>query len=140
MAGIILEMKYNTVMQNASLFTLQGTVIEGKKRGKGLGFPTANFFVKTDLPTGVFISYTVVDNKQYESLTFIGTAKTFNENEFQAETYLLNFNENLYGKTVIVKILKKLRDNLKFASKDELIAQMKKDKQEAEEYFSKNGN
>ncbi|MDP3758687.1 MAG: riboflavin kinase, partial [Candidatus Daviesbacteria bacterium] len=61
--------------------------------------------------------------------------KTFNEKKFQAETYILNFNQNIYGKWISVKLLKKIRNNKKFNSAKELIVQMKKDKAVTEKYF-----
>lgn len=120
------------------LFILEGTVSDGKKRGKDLGFPTINFPADPSLPEGIFVSHAIIDNHRYNALTFIGTAKTYNETTFQAETYLLAFNQDVYGKKVIVEVLKKLRDNKKFESEEALITEMKRDKQQAEEFFKTN--
>lgn len=112
-----------------------GKVIQGKKRGKGLGFPTANLRLHKSLPEGVYVSQIKVDNKWRNSLTFIGAAKTFGASEVFGETYILDFNHNIYGKWVSVALLKKIRDNKKFESETELVAKMKKDLLEATSYF-----
>lgn len=119
------------------LYEFQGEVRKGKDRGKRLGFPTANMDLVQQIPEGVYISKTQFENKTYNSLTFVGRAKTFNENVYQAETYLLNFNQPLYDQVIFVKLIKKLRGNIKFNSEKELIEQMKKDKKEAQDYFLK---
>ena len=118
-----------------SLFTIKGTVREGNKRGKKLGFPTMNLPVDQKIPEGVYISQTEFADQLYNSLTFVGVVKTYNETVFHTETYLLQFNENVYGKNISVYLLKKLRENQKFNSEEELILQMKKDKEDAEAFF-----
>lgn len=114
---------------------LWGKVKKQSQRGKKLGFPTANINFTKDISEGIYISKTKVGKIFYKSLTFIGAAKTFNEKKSYAETYILYFNENLYGKWISVELLKKIRANKKFESARELVAQMKKDEQEARKYF-----
>ncbi|HVF69116.1 MAG TPA: riboflavin kinase [Xanthomonadales bacterium] len=118
------------------LFKLQGTVEKGNNRGKALGFPTLNFPLASKISEGIYASRTKINNKLHNSLTFIGRAITFDENTFKAETYVLDFDEDLYGQKIEVDILKKMRENKKFASKDDLIKQMKKDERLAREFFS----
>lgn len=120
-----------------SLFILSGIVVRGKSRGKGLGFPTINFPLTEKIPEGIYISQTEIQGKLYESLTFIGAAKTYNETTLQAETYLFDFARNVYGETTHITLLKKIRDNKKFHSEQELITQMEDDKKQAEIYFKK---
>lgn len=115
---------------------LQGIVQKGHSRGKKLGFPTMNFPLEEHIEEGVYISIIVIAGRNYNALTFIGSAKTFDETVPQAETYVLNFDQDVYGENVSVKLLKKLRGNQKFESKEALIRQMEKDKKEAEKYFS----
>lgn len=119
------------------MYKFWGKVRTHQKRGKTLGFPTANVNLKKNIPEGIFISKTKIKNKFYPSLTFIGIAKTFDEKKFHAETYILDFNQNIYGEWIAVKLLKKIRDNKKFSSAQELITQMKKDEKEARKYFGK---
>lgn len=120
------------------LFKLNGTVIKGKARGKALGFPTANFKVKLSTSPGTYLSFTVVDNIEYPSITFIGTVDTFDEKDFVGESYILGFDKDIYGKEIEVKIIKKLRDNQKFESEGKLIDQMKKDEKNARIFFNLN--
>lgn len=117
------------------IFTIEGKVEKGKSRGKNLGFPTANFSANPTLPQGTFISEVNLMEKTYPAITFIGTVDTFNEKDFVAETYILDFDKNIYEEFIEVKILKKLRDNKKFSSEKELVNQMETDKKEAIEFF-----
>lgn len=112
-----------------------GKVKTHNKRGKDLGFPTANVNLNKDIPEGIYISKTKIGKTAYPGLTFIGTAKTFNESSFHSETYILDFNQDLYDKWISVKLIKKIRQNKKFASSKDLISQMKKDEKEARKYF-----
>jgi riboflavin kinase/FMN adenylyltransferase len=121
-----------------SLYIFSGKVTEGKKRGRNLGFPTANIALKENIPSGIYISWTELDKNHYPSLTFIGEAKTFDEHLFQSETWILDFEKNIYGKELAIKLLKKLRENQKFESVDDLIIQMKEDKRNAQAYFENN--
>ena len=115
-----------------------GIVQSGKKRGKRLGFPTINFPIDASVEEGIYISQTEIEGTVHNSLTFIGTAKTFGENVYQAETYIFDFNENIYGKNVSIVLLKKIRGNKKFDSESELIKEMENDKKTAEAYFKQN--
>lgn len=112
-----------------------GKVRRHNQRGRKLGFPTANVNLSKKIAEGIYISQTKVIGKIYPSLTFIGKAKTFNEEKFHAETYILDFNKDIYNSWITVKLLKKIRGNKKFNAAKELIAQMKKDEEVAREYF-----
>lgn len=89
---------------------------------------------------GVYVAEVKVGsnkNNIFPALTFIGSAKTFGKTKCQAETYLLNFHENIYGKYLTIRLLKKLRGNKKFENAKALTAQMKKDELAAREFFGK---
>lgn len=101
-----------------------------------MGFPTANINLAKKIPEGIYISKTKVIDNWLPSLTFVGVVKTFNEKKFLAENYILDFNKNIYGKWISVQLLRKIRDNQKFNSAENLIRQMKKDEQDARTYFS----
>lgn len=118
------------------MYNFWGKVRKHNQRGKQLGFPTANINLRKKIPEGIYLSQTKLGNLIYPSLTFIGVAKTFNEKKFHAETYILDFKQNIYGQWISVKLLKKIRDNKKFSSAEELIRQMKKDKEKARKYFT----
>ena len=114
---------------------ITGVVIEGNKRGKRLGFPTLNVFMEASLSEGIYISRVEIEGKTHNSLTFIGSAKTYDETVYQSETYVFDFDRDIYGQTVMITLFEKIRDNEKFVSEEKLIEQMKEDKAEALEYF-----
>ncbi len=108
---------------------IRGKVKKGKQKGKILGFPTANISIKTFFPQGIYISRTKIRGFSYPSLTFIGEAKT-------AETYILDFNDELYSQWISIELIKKIRNNQKFKSEKELISQMKKDELVARKFLN----
>lgn len=115
---------------------ISGVVQKGQSRGKQLGFPTINIPLTEKVEEGIYVSHIMIDDRQYNALTFIGSAKTFGETEVFVETYVFDFSEDVYGKTVRITLLKKLRDNQKFDSEAMLIAQMEEDKRQASVFFS----
>ncbi len=130
---------------NKYLFTdffIKGFVETGASRGKKLGFPTINF--KSYAPNqiypddGVYITLTKVDGDVniYHSITNIGNNPTFNEKQKRVETHILNFNRNIYFKKVKITFLKKLRNEIKFNSVEELISQINKDKDNTINYLN----
>jgi riboflavin kinase/FMN adenylyltransferase len=115
-------------------FYLAGKVITASKRGRTLGFPTANLNIRPQqaLPSnGVYATITQVDGKQFVSATNIGTRPSFGESEKTVETHLLNYEGSLYGKEIKVEFIQKLRDEQRFGSSEELKAQIRKDTLEA---------
>jgi len=118
-------------------FLVWGKVKTGNKRGRLLGFPTANISLYKNIPEGVYVSEIKVDNLIFPSLTFVGAAKTFGEKNKQVESYILNFNKNIYNKWITVKMFKKIRGNIKFNSEKELALQMKEDLSFANDFFTK---
>lgn len=120
------------------MIEILGTVRKGQQRGASLGFPTANILLDAAIPEGIYLSFTIVDGTEYPSLTFIGKAITFDEKIFQAETYILEFDRDIYGKKIHVKLLEKIRDNKKFDSQEALVKQMEHDKMTARKYFKTN--
>jgi riboflavin kinase/FMN adenylyltransferase len=111
-------------------FYLRGEVITSDKRGRVLGFPTANLDTKPQqaLPgNGIYATITQVDGKRFPSATNIGTHPTFGEGEKMVETHLLNYEGDLYGKEIKVEFVQKLRDEQRFSSSEELKIQIEKD-------------
>jgi riboflavin kinase/FMN adenylyltransferase len=114
-------------------FYLRGKVITSDKRGRLLGFPTANLYIKREqaLPdNGIYATFTQVDGKQFPSATNIGIRPTFGQGKEMVETHLLNYQGDLYGKEIRVEFVQKLRDEQRFPSAEELKIQMGKDIQE----------
>ncbi|MDR7856223.1 bifunctional riboflavin kinase/FAD synthetase [Tissierella sp.] len=111
-------------------YCIIGTVIHGKNRGNKLGFPTANIKPVDNyiIPkNGVYFTNTIIDNKRYISATNIGLNPTFNENILKIETYILDFNGDLYDKSLEIEFIDFMRDDIKFANKEALIEQMEED-------------
>ena len=119
------------------MYKFWGKVRKHNQRGRKLGFPTSNVNLAKNIPEGIYISKTKIADKIYPSVTFIGQVKTFNEKKFHSETYILDFNQKIYGLWITVKLLKKIRSNKKFNSAQELITRMKKDEEIARKYFDK---
>ncbi len=123
------------------MYSIRGKVRKGQQRGKELGFPTANIRLHKSISEGIYVSLAKVHGKEYQSLTFIGAAKTFGQTEVLAETYIFDFNDTIYEDWITVKLLQKIRDNMKFTSANELVKQMNQDKDQARKYFlKKNSN
>jgi len=111
-------------------FTLRARVISTDKRGQTLGFPTANLNVRSGqaLPNrGVYGTITCVNNNRFASATNIGVRPTFGGGGETVETHLLDYQGDLYGKELKVKFVRKLRDEKRFASPEELKIQIKRD-------------
>lgn len=120
-------------------FYIKGTVIKGKQIGKEIGFPTINVKPSYDyiIPKeGVYITKVIIDNKTYYGMTNIGNNPTIdNNNKVTIETYILDFNENVYGKEVTITFYKRLRDEKKFANIIELKEELGKNREEVIKYF-----
>lgn len=116
--------------------TIQGLVVEGNKRGRLLGYPTANMNITESLPEGVYASEVIIDGKSHHAATFIGRSKTFDDYEYKLESYILDFDEDIYGKTMTVHIYKHIRGNIKFTSEEELIKQMAEDVHQIKNYLN----
>ncbi len=123
-------------------FCYKQTVVDGQHRGRLIGAPTINQrfddgFVKPK--KGVYASVTVVDGKEYPSVTNIGLRPSFENEDFRSETCILGFSGNLYGLEIEVKLLEYLRDEVKFDSMDALSAQIHSDAEKAEKIFEIRG-
>lgn len=130
--------KANKLLKRNYSFT--GEVVKGAMRGRKLGFPTAN--IKIDNPyklipaNGIYIVKTIVSGTQYYGLMNIGLRPTFADTTEQLiEVYLLDFDGDIYGQSATVSLIRRLRDEKKFASVDDLVRQMEVDKIEAIEYL-----
>lgn len=111
-------------------YSVSGHVIHGKALGRKFGIPTANICVSNQkvLPdNGVYYSKITYNNKTYDGLTNIGYNPTFENHPFSVETYIYDFDEDIYDEKVTVTFISKQRDEIKFSSLDELIRQIRKD-------------
>ena len=114
-------------------FYLKGRVVTSDKRGRVLGFPTANLDIepRQALPgNGIYATITQVNGKRFPSATNVGTRPTFGEGKKMVETHLLDYKDDLYDKEIRVEFVQKLRDERRFPSAEELKIQMERDIQE----------
>lgn len=123
-------------------FRTIGTVVNGEKKGRQLGFPTANVLPPESsiLPAnGVYAVRFLVDGLSYDGVCNVGVKPTFNNPEINApmvEVHILDFDGDLYGKEVSVDWIEYIRDEKKFESLDALIVQINQDKITAQEILS----
>jgi riboflavin kinase/FMN adenylyltransferase len=115
-------------------YRFSGTVVGGDKRGRELGYPTAN--IQLDYPEkllpliGIYAVKVILQNQMHNGLLSIGRRPTFYEDgEVVSEVYIYNFNKQIYGEKLSIELVERLRGEEKFNSTDELIAQMNKDKE-----------
>lgn len=122
-------------------FMIYGEVIHGRRIGRTIGMPTANVVtpsIKLLPPNGVYVSKTKVFNKIYPSVTNIGCNPTVAEHgSRRVETFVYDFNDDLYGKDIEVMLYHYQRPEMKFDTIEALKAQMHKDGQSAVDYFAK---
>lgn len=119
-------------------YSLKGTVVDGDKLGRTFGYPTANLKVekyKLIPGNGVYVVKVFIGDEVFKGLLSIGTRPTVtNTNEKRVEVYILDFDHDIYGKEIKLEFFKKLRDDQKFDSVEELIRQMDVDKSAAEKF------
>lgn len=118
---------------------LSGTVVPGKHLGHKLGFPTANIVLPEDVLTpklGVYACRAMVDGQMYPAVTNIGTRPTVGGEGITVEPWILGYAGNLYGKNIVLHFESFLRPEQKFASLEELTAQIQKDAEKTLEIFS----
>lgn len=120
-------------------YQISGQVVKGMNRGgRLLGFPTANLDPIDELVprVGVYAVHVVIDDTVFEGVTNIGYNPTFGKGPFSVETHILDFERDLVGKDIIIRFKKRLRNEKKFASIDELSDQIRKDVLTAKKLFS----
>lgn len=144
---------------------LRGRVARHLGRGRKLGYPTANLDASTDLEEGIYLGIVTKikggklpplllrkllarkdtpPNPPFQggkktglpALVFIGEAKTFQERQKLIEVHILDFHYDIYETAMEAEVIKKIRDNQKFNSAEELVDQMKKDELVARQFFS----
>ncbi len=110
-------------------YTLYGTVVQGRRRGRRLGFPTANLAVKGQLipADGVYSGAALVDERSHPCALSIGVTPTFGGGERQVEAHLLDFDGDLQGRRVGVAIYEWIRGQQSFSSPDQLAKQIRQD-------------
>ena len=122
-------------------FSVLGRVRRGAQLGRQLGFPTANIEVRNQLlpPNGVYIARVKLEKSWYSAAVNVGVNPTVNtQSQPRVESYLLTYSgSEFYGEIIEVEFIKKLRDELRFDSVDELKNRVHSDIEDVREYFSK---
>ncbi len=128
----------NKLMESAILlgkpYFIDGAVTHGLGLGKNLGFPTVNMAIpkeKFSLSNGVYYTVLELSGKLFEGLTNVGTCPTFEEREIHTETFILNFEGDVYNENIRLYFIEHLRGEIKFSSPEELIMQINVDKKRA---------
>ncbi|MGH7852750.1 MAG: bifunctional riboflavin kinase/FAD synthetase [Candidatus Binatia bacterium] len=113
---------------------VSGRVVEGHRRGKDLGFPTANLAPRTEvLPAdGIYATLLHLGDRVLPSVSSIGLNPTFGAGPRTVESFIMAFDENIYGEAVQLSFVKRIRDEIKFSSVPDLIAQIRDDVRDAE--------
>lgn len=112
-------------------YSISSKIVHGKGiGGDKLGYPTANILINSShlIPKeGVYATFVKINNLIYKGATCIGTSPTFGNYDISMETFVIGFNENIYNKFIEIQFIKKLRDQIKFDSVDNLINQINRD-------------
>ena len=124
-------------------YGVEGVVVEGMKIGRGIGFPTANMRLYEPLKVlpsdGVYAVWVQTSGKTYRGITNIGIRPTVGiNNERTIETHILDFDEDIYGLSIKLEFVAKMRDEVTFSSLDDLKAQLHKDKENSYLYLPEN--
>ncbi len=123
-------------------YGVEGQIIHGLQRGRTIGFPTANLHPHNRVipKFGVYATATLINNEWRRSITNVGIRPTFDDDRNPSiESYIFDFDGDLYGEVLRVRFLHRLRDERKFGGIDELKAQIERDTRRAHDYFSHEG-
>jgi len=120
-------------------FCIDGVVVEGKRRGHAIGFPTANLFTENELipPNGVYATTMTIDGIVHPSISNIGVRPTFGDSTATTiEAHVMGYSSDLYGQRVRLGFVQRLRDERKFEDVGALRAQIEADRRRAERLFA----
>jgi riboflavin kinase/FMN adenylyltransferase len=123
-------------------YALTGLVVEGDRRGRLLGFPTANLSLDPSIvipADGIYATWVVVDGRRYQGATCIGLRPTFGVNGRTVETFILDFQGDIYGKPITLEFAGRLRDEQAFPNVEALVEQMKIDVAQTRAVLSTSG-
>ena len=118
-------------------YHLKGHVVDGQKLGRSIGFPTANIAVDERFKVipyyGSYAVRIIIDGKRHDGMLYVGPRPTLNDDDVVSiEANIFDFSDDIYGQKVTVEFVDFIREDMKFESIDELVTQMRADKQKAE--------
>ena len=121
-------------------YSFEGVVVHGDERGRTIGFPTANIQLshrdKLIPREGIYAVLVQLQGKTYHGMMNIGNRPTFNGQNQRIEVHLFSFNEQIYGQTLRVFLIDRIRDEQKFTGSDELVSQLKLDRKKSLEILA----
>jgi len=123
-------------------YSVDGTVVHGQHRGRGLGFATANLCTENELipPHGVYVTTATLNGVAYPAVTNIGKRPTFETvEETVIETHVLDFDKDLYGARMNLGFVQRLRDEKRFDNIEALKTQIEMDRGQARSLFARMG-
>lgn len=149
--GTVLSSTYiRTLLENGEMarvnrclgrpYTIAGTVVAGRQLGRTLGVPTANICLAEELicpKLGVYATQAVVNGVVYPAVTNIGSRPTVGGHQVRAESWLLDFDGDLYGKEMQLRFAAYLRPEEKFPSLEDLVAEIRKDAEKTRKILGK---
>ncbi len=122
-------------------YSITGKVVPGKKIGRGIGFPTANIEIQDEYKlisaVGVYSSRVIVDGKTYHGMANIGYRPTVDHGDLTIEVHIFDFDKDIYGQTITISFVERIRDEIKFESLDALKEQLQIDRDEVLNKFSR---
>lgn len=122
-------------------YSMLGEVIHGDKRGRTIGYPTANLNVRDEYvkpKIGVYAVEIECEENHWYGMASLGYNPTFTDDrqDIKIEVHIFDFNQDIYGKVINVKWKKYIRDELKFSNTEELIEELKEDERKVRQFFS----
>lgn len=110
-------------------FYIEGRVVEGEKRGRQIGYPTANLDTDWEIlpKEGVYATRAVIGGEKRDSITNIGYRPTFGDSKLLIETHIFDFQQIIYGKRISIEFVERIRDEKRFDGIDSLVAQIRND-------------
>jgi riboflavin kinase/FMN adenylyltransferase len=121
-------------------YSVGGEVVVGNRIGRSIGFPTVNILMDEEMAApshGVYVTNCHLGGHTFAGVTNVGVRPTIGDEKKSIETHLFDFSSDLYGKTIRVEFLKKLRDERRFPGMGELAAQIRRDSTAAAEYHAR---
>jgi riboflavin kinase/FMN adenylyltransferase len=114
-------------------YSIVGPVVAGYKTGQAIGFPTANIDTsKVQIPgNGVYAVHMIYQKQSYDAVANIGFNPTFNRDRLSVEVHIFDFNQVIYGNEVEIEFISRIRSEIEFKSKEDLVVQIEKDIEKA---------
>ena len=150
--GVVSSTRIRTLIQAGNMeeatsllgraYGLTSTVVSGMQQGQALGWPTANLRIPPERvtpPDGVYAARASYDGTHYDAIAYIGSRPTFGAGERLIEVNLLDHRDHLYGKSIAVEFIERLRGDHTFPSAQELAAQIARDVDRAKASLRRHG-